>query len=84
MDLIGELGRVDLISKVNLIGELGRVNLISRVDMIGELSRVDLTSKVDLTRGIGQSGSGHQSGTRCEVDRVRASWNQLQEWLRPL
>ena len=46
MELIGDLGRADLIS-LDLIGELGRDDLISKVDLISgrdccELAWVDL------------------------------------------
>ena len=45
---MGDLGRVDLTSKVDLIGDLARVDLVSKVDLIGQPGRVDLTAKVVL------------------------------------
>ena len=69
MDLIGDLGRVDLVTKVDLRGELGRVDRTSKLDLIGELGRVDPTSQVVLVaRWPGQDGGQGQKKRPLEWD----------------
>ena len=54
---------MDQTSKVDLIGELGRVDLVSKVDLRGELGRVDPTSQVVLVARWARSGWGSEAGT---------------------
>ena len=69
MDLIGDLGRVDLVTKVDLRGELGRVDRTSKVDLIGELGRVDPTSQVVLVaKWPGQVGGQGRRDQPLEWD----------------
>ena len=69
MDLIGDLGRVDLVTKVDLRGELGRVDRTSKVDLIGELGRVDPTNQVVLVaRWPGHVGGQGQKKRWLESD----------------
>ena len=71
MDLIGELGSVDL------IGEVVGVDLISKVDLIGELAGVDLISKVDLIGELAEVGAETWAGSCSWVGSGRIPKGEL-------